>query len=233
MLTASLDIGNLISKFNRSPQDVLDKSLKDDIFQPGLKLSRNSKTFVWQCLQISPENRMTVLEAGCHDWLCTPERHLEFFQQLDRKILGNWKAPIELKPMPMQLPSVLLSSLVRAQGQEELFKEYSNLSRHYPELQTELSKYFRSSMLRSRSNEVVREGKLPTKAEHPQPREVQATASSSQGVPESSGTGSTRSSRETVVSQKHAFPLGHYKRKHNGVPQGMKRQSVRRRKTKS
>lgn len=233
MLTASLDIGNIISKFNRSSQDALEKSLKHDIFQPILKLSKNSKMFVWQCLQISVENRLTVLEAGCHDWLCTPEKHLEFFQQLDRKILGDWKAPTELKPMPMQLPSVLLSSLTRGRGQEDLFKEYSNLSRHYPQLQTELSKYFRSSTLNSMSNDVVREGKLPTKAGPSQPRHAPAIASSSDEVPESSGTGSTRSSQETAVSQKQVVQHENGKRKHDGVSHKIKRQSVRRRKTRS
>ncbi|KAG8414993.1 hypothetical protein J3458_008880 [Metarhizium acridum] len=231
MLTAGLGIENIIPKFNRYTQTVLDRTLKQDIFQPCLKLSKNSKTFVWQCLQISPKVRISGLEAVCHDWLCTPEKHLLFFQQLDHKILGSWKAPVKLNPMPLQLPSVLMGALVQARGQEELFKAYSDLSRHYPLLQTEFSKYFGTATLKNKLKEVVRERNLSTKAEFGQPRESQATAASSD-VPKSSGTESTLFSRETADTHKKSIFVTTPKRKNDGaLHRDMKRQTVSGRKT--
>ncbi|EFY88907.1 serine/threonine protein kinase, putative [Metarhizium acridum CQMa 102] len=213
MLTAGLGIENIIPKFNRYTQTVLDRTLKQDIFQPCLKLSKNSKTFVWQCLQISPKVRISGLEA------------------LDHKILGSWKAPVKLNPMPLQLPSVLMGALVQARGQEELFKAYSDLSRHYPLLQTEFSKYFGTATLKNKLKEVVRERNLSTKAEFGQPRESQATAASSD-VPKSSGTESTLFSRETADTHKKSIFVTTPKRKNDGaLHRDMKRQTVSGRKT--
>ncbi|KAG6005010.1 hypothetical protein E4U43_000637 [Claviceps pusilla] len=124
MLTASLETDGVIAKLCRSNQDVILHYLKCDIFRPDLKLSKNSKMFVWQCLQRSPQKRLSVLEAECHDWLCTPEEHLQFFKQLDRKVLCEWKIQTELSPMPLQLPSVLMSSMDVERDQNELFKSY-------------------------------------------------------------------------------------------------------------
>ncbi|KID69655.1 Protein kinase-like domain protein, partial [Metarhizium hybridum] len=231
MLTAGLGIENIIPKFNRYTQTVLDRTLKQDIFQPCLKLSKNSKIFIWQCLQISPKARISGLEAVCHDWLCTPEKHLLFFQQLDHKILGSWKAPVKLNPMPLQIPSVLMGALAQARGQEELFKAYADLSRHYPLLQTEFSKYFGKATLKNNLKEVVGERKLSTKAEFGQPRESQATAASSD-VPESSGTGSALFSRETTDTHKKSIFVISPKRKNNeALHRDMKRQTVPGRKT--
>ncbi|KID89255.1 Protein kinase-like domain protein [Metarhizium guizhouense ARSEF 977] len=213
MLTAGLGIENIIPKFNRYTQTVLDRTLKQDIFQPCLKLSKNSKTFIWQCLQISPKARISGLEA------------------LDHKILGSWKAPVKLNPMPLQLPSVLMGALAQARGQEELFKAYSDLSRHYPLLQTEFSKYFGKATLKNNSKEVVGERKLSTKAEFGQPRESEATAASSD-VPESSGTGSALSSRETTDTHKKSIFVISPKRKNDeALHRDMKRQTVPGRKT--
>ena len=91
-------------------QDKVENMLRHEVFKPWLKLSKNSKVFIWQCLQICPEDRMTVLEAECHDWLCTPAKHLEFFERLDRRMMATWKPPKQLIPLPMQLPSVLLDT---------------------------------------------------------------------------------------------------------------------------
>ncbi|KFG82145.1 calcium/calmodulin-dependent protein kinase IG [Metarhizium anisopliae] len=213
MLTAGLGIENIIPKFNRYTQTVLDRTLKQDIFQPCLKLSKNSKIFIWQCLQISPKARISGLEA------------------LDHKILGSWKAPVKLNPMPLQIPSVLMGALAQARGQEELFKAYADLSRHYPLLQTEFSKYFGKATLKNNLKEVVGERKLSTKAEFGQPRESQATAASSD-VPESSGTGSALFSRETTDTHKKSIFVISPKRKNNeALHRDMKRQTVPGRKT--
>lgn len=213
MLTASLDIGDIIPKLNRLSQDALDQALKQDILQPCLKVSKNGKTFVWKCLQIFPETRLTALEAGCHDWLCTPEKHLLFFQQLDQRILGNWKAPTELKPMPIQLPSVLLGPLTKVQDAEAFFKAYSSLSRHYPLLQTEFSQYFRSEILDSNPKGVVGEKKLPTIAESTIMKGTPKTTTSSEDSSEETRSNS-RVSSGNDLPRRHNYDLGIQKRKH-------------------
>ncbi|KAG6032514.1 hypothetical protein E4U41_007217 [Claviceps citrina] len=151
MLTASLETDGIIAKLCQSNQETILQHLECNIFLPSLKLGRNSKTFVWQCLQKSPEDRLTVLEAECHDWLCTPEEHLRFFKQLDRKVLGECKVQAELSPMPLQLPSVLMGSLAAEQDQDALFKSYLSLARRHPLLQTEFSHHFQNFLLKNES----------------------------------------------------------------------------------
>ncbi|KAG5950817.1 hypothetical protein E4U53_004343 [Claviceps sorghi] len=165
MLTASLETDEVIAKLCQSSQDNILDYLKRDIFRPDLKLSKNSKLFVWQCLQISPQVRLTVRQAECHDWLCTPEEHLQFFKQLDRRILGEWKVPKEVSPMPLQLPSVLMSSLSAEQDQHELFKSYLSMAGRHPLLQTEFSHYFQNLLLQIETQRVV-----PDSQQNPQTR---------------------------------------------------------------
>ncbi|KHO00747.1 uncharacterized protein MAM_01525 [Metarhizium album ARSEF 1941] len=211
MMTASLDIENILPKFNRYTQALLDRTLKHDVFQPCLKLSKNSEKFVWQCLQVSPKARISGLEAACHDWLCTPEKHLAFFQQLDHKILGSWKAPAKLNPMPLQLPSVLMGVLAQERDQEELLKAYATLSQRYHLLQTEFSRYFGTADLKNKSSKM------------------QITAASSD-IPESSGTEPTSPSREVVDSHQPGTCSTNPKRKHDEVlSRDMKPQIVPRR----
>ncbi|KAG5981247.1 hypothetical protein E4U55_003140 [Claviceps digitariae] len=155
MLTASLETDGVIAKLCQSNQDIILHYLKCDIFRPDLKLSKNSKIFVWQCLQRSPPDRLTAPEAECHDWLCTPEEHLQFFKQLDRKILGEWKVKSELSPMPLQLPSVLMSSLGAGQDQDELFKSFLGLAHRHPLLQTELLYQFRNLVSKTETQRVA------------------------------------------------------------------------------
>lgn len=162
MLTASLEIDGVISKLCQSDQDTILQYLKCNIFPPDLKLSKNSKTFVWQCLQRLPQDRLTVLEGECHDWLCTPDEHLRFFEQLDRKVLGEWKVQAEVSPMPLQLPSVLMGSLAADQDQDELFNSYLSLARRHPLLQMEFSHHFRNFLHEKESQIVVRDSQLST-----------------------------------------------------------------------
>ena len=141
MLAARLDIEPVIARLSRCSQQELDRSLRVDIFHPSLKLSRNSKIFVWRCLQIAPNKRLTSLEAERHEWLCAPEKHLNFFKQLDRKVLRGWEASKALTPMPLQLPSVLLSSLIKTENHEGTLKDCISLCRNYPLLEMELARY--------------------------------------------------------------------------------------------
>lgn len=164
MLTASLETDGVIAKLCRSNQDVILHYLKCDIFRPDLKLSKNSKMFVWQCLQRSPRKRLSVLEAECHDWLCTPEEHLQFFKRLDRKVLCEWKVQTELSPMPLQLPSVIMSSMDVEQDQNELFKSYLSMARRHPLLETEFLHHFRNLLFKTETQRVVPDSQHSTDA---------------------------------------------------------------------
>jgi serine/threonine protein kinase len=68
--------------------------------------SNNGKRFLRDCLRIDPLVRMSALRAELHDWLCRPSEHREFFEFLDRKMFSEWKPQDELKPMPLELPSL-------------------------------------------------------------------------------------------------------------------------------
>jgi hypothetical protein len=48
---------------------------------------------------------MNTAEAQSHDWLCTPEKHLEFFRRFDKKMMADWSIDKYLKPMPLELQS--------------------------------------------------------------------------------------------------------------------------------
>ncbi|KAG6080879.1 hypothetical protein E4U15_003130 [Claviceps sp. LM218 group G6] len=164
MLTASSETDEVIAKLCQSSQDIILQYLRCNIFRPDLKLSKNSKKFVWQCLQRHPQDRLTAFEAECHDWLCTPVEHLRFFKQLDRRVLGDWKVQEEFSPLPLQLPSVLMSSLAAEQDQDELFKSYLCLARRHPLLQSEFPQYLRNLVFRNQSPIPSSGSQLSTKA---------------------------------------------------------------------
>lgn len=149
MLAASIDFD--ISTLTQLKQDELDKTLKFDVFKSCLKLSKNGKIFVWKCLQISPKDRLTVIEAGCHDWLCTPEKHLEFFTKLDRRILADWHPPKYLQPMPLQIPSVLLQQ-DSSEDLEIFWGDRISVTSKESQYEMVISQHFGSSLPPERSN---------------------------------------------------------------------------------
>lgn len=91
---------------NRLNQDELKDLLSENFSNLNHELSFNAKNFIWKCLQTMPSMRMTAFDAECHDWLCTPDKHLSFFQELDRRMLGDWKHQEELRPLPFEIPDV-------------------------------------------------------------------------------------------------------------------------------
>lgn len=207
MLTASLDIDDVIAKLCHSDQDAILQNLKWNIFLPDLKLSKNSKIFVWQCLQRSPQDRQTVLEAECHDWLCTPEEHLRFFEQLDRRILGEWETQAELSPMPLQLPSVLMGSLATEQGQDELFKSYLSLARRHPLLQTEFSHHFRNFIFKNEAQRVIPDSQPSRNADTQQSRGVHDKSPNPTLVSQSTATDATGPAQNTAHSPKQNLAI--------------------------
>lgn len=73
--------------------------------------SANGKKFIWDCLQRLPTDRLTATEAECHEWLCKPQRYLDFFERLDIKMKKAWIPQTEIRPMPLELPSVVGNEL--------------------------------------------------------------------------------------------------------------------------
>jgi serine/threonine protein kinase len=104
LLAMSLDPN--FEGMNRMSQDQLRDFLSKNLSDLDHEVSYNAKNFLWRCLQTMPSMRMTAFDAECHDWLCTPEKHLSFFQELDRRMLRDWKQKDELSPMPFPIPDV-------------------------------------------------------------------------------------------------------------------------------
>lgn len=100
----------------RIDQQTLEKTVKAMIQEVSPKRSSNSQRFVLACLQLAPINRITAAEAECHDWFCTPQKHFEFFQQLDQRCFDDVNDNTQLKPMPWDLTSLQFFSPTSISG---------------------------------------------------------------------------------------------------------------------
>ena len=100
---SDIDFGDM----NRMDQKTISEFLVDSFSIVAPTPSEHGKLFVWECLRISASERMSTTQAECHDWLCLPEKHQEFFRSLDRRMMSEWHLQSQLKPMPLQLPSLL------------------------------------------------------------------------------------------------------------------------------
>jgi serine/threonine protein kinase len=107
----------------RMDQQSLEKVVQAMIQEVSPKRSSNSQRFVLACLQLIPINRITAAEAECHDWFCTPQKHFEFFQQLDRRCLTDLSDNAQLKPMPWDLASLQSLSPVSTPGKYSAIKK--------------------------------------------------------------------------------------------------------------
>ncbi|KAH0495403.1 hypothetical protein TgHK011_008960 [Trichoderma gracile] len=91
----------------RLDQISLEKTVNTLLEEVSPKRSSDGHMFVLACLQLAPMNRITAAEAECHDWFCTPQKHLEFFQRLDRRSQTELTDDdTHLKPMPWDLASL-------------------------------------------------------------------------------------------------------------------------------
>lgn len=68
--------------------------------------SDNALSFVRNCLQVCPTRRLKTDDAARHAWLCTPTKHLEFFQRLDEKMMRSFQVQNEIRAIPWELPDV-------------------------------------------------------------------------------------------------------------------------------
>jgi serine/threonine protein kinase len=97
---------------NRMIQEDLDTTIESAFSSTEPSTSAEGSDFIWRCLRVDPEVRMTAIEAECHDWFCVPEDHLEFFRQLDRRMLMQWNIQRQLKPLPWELPDLQVRAKV-------------------------------------------------------------------------------------------------------------------------
>ncbi|KAK7428924.1 hypothetical protein QQZ08_004538 [Neonectria magnoliae] len=122
LLAASSDTE--IEDINRKDQNEIEQYLKSTFADMDKQPSRNGKKFLWGCLQKMPSARMKAMDAEFHDWLRTPEKHLRFFQLLDRKMMSEWEPHDELTPMPWELPSLRNNPIAATKESETRFSQY-------------------------------------------------------------------------------------------------------------
>ncbi|KPM36817.1 hypothetical protein AK830_g9761 [Neonectria ditissima] len=122
LLAASSDAE--IEDINRKDQSEIEEYLKCTFSAMEKQPSRNGKKFLWSCLQKAPSARMRTVDAEFHNWLCTPEKHLRFFQLLDRRMISHWNPHDELTPMPIGLPSLKNNPIASAKDPEMRFSQY-------------------------------------------------------------------------------------------------------------
>lgn len=91
---------------NRMSQGDLDRCLTKDFEKYRPLPSSNAKGFIQGCLRVSPDDRISTAEAESHDWLHTPQKHIEFFRRLDQRMLADWSLEKHLKPLPWELQSL-------------------------------------------------------------------------------------------------------------------------------
>ncbi|KAH7326401.1 kinase-like domain-containing protein [Stachybotrys elegans] len=53
------------------------------------RISHEAKNFVMSCLKVPPLERITASDAVEHGWFCSPKMHLEFFQEMDQRMLST------------------------------------------------------------------------------------------------------------------------------------------------
>lgn len=79
--------------------------------------SDNGLSFVRNCLQISPLERLSTDEAAKHSWLCSPKKHVEFFRKLDEKMMQGFHVQEQFRPIPWEIPQLECVDLDRHNSQ--------------------------------------------------------------------------------------------------------------------
>ncbi|KAF4123165.1 STYKc [Geosmithia morbida] len=91
---------------NLMGQQDLDRRLIRCFENASPRPTSNAQDFIVRCLRVAPEERLTATAAACHDWMCTPRKHLEFFRRFDERVISHWTPQSHLKPMPWELQSL-------------------------------------------------------------------------------------------------------------------------------
>ncbi|KAL6697645.1 kinase-like domain-containing protein [Trichoderma pleuroticola] len=141
----------------RMDQQSLEQMVRAMIKQVSPKHSSNSQRFTLACLQLTPVNRITAAEAECHDWFCTPQKHFEFFQQLDKRCLSDLADDAQLKPMPWDLASLQSPPLPSAPTKLSTTSAHKSVRWSSPPC-TDTSGYFRDFQ---QDMKAARVGPLP------------------------------------------------------------------------
>ncbi|KAL7960601.1 kinase-like domain-containing protein [Trichoderma compactum] len=141
----------------RMDQQSLEQMVRAMIKEVSPKHSSNSQRFTLACLQLTPVNRITAAEAECHDWFCTPQKHFEFFQQLDRRCLSDLGDDAQLKPMPWDLANLQSPPIPLAPTKLSTTSAHKSIRWSLPPC-TETSGFFRDLQ---QDMKAVRMGPLP------------------------------------------------------------------------
>lgn len=95
-----------LQELTQKSQTSLSESIDTIIARRETPPSENALSFVQSCLQVSPAKRLTTNAAASHAWLCTPEKHVEFFRRLDKKTMKGFQIQNAIRAIPWELPDV-------------------------------------------------------------------------------------------------------------------------------
>lgn len=111
--------------------------------------SDKAKCFIDRCLRVLSDERMTAKQADIHEWLCTPKNHLQFFHDIDKRMMKDWKEESLLRPMHRDLSSMMDVVAMPALNKEDInhevakntdanskVKEQTGISPHFAKLDT-------------------------------------------------------------------------------------------------
>lgn len=123
-----VDIGDL----SRLDQTSIHRAL-DECFQScGPPWSADGCNFIKQCLRVAAGERLTSDQAGRHNWLCTPEKHLEFFRSLDKFMMAEYCPQSLPRPLPLELPDLQIRSDKHGDvDQEASLSDANEVSRYF------------------------------------------------------------------------------------------------------
>ena len=95
-----------LQELTQKNQTSLSESINTIIARRETPPSENALSFVRSCLQVSPTKRLTTYDAASHAWLCTPEKHMEFFRRLDERTMKGFQIQNAIRAIPWELPDV-------------------------------------------------------------------------------------------------------------------------------
>lgn len=102
-----LGVVDYVNDMPQIEQGSLTKFVLETLKRSQRPISNKGQDFIVRCIQINPASRQTSEEADRDVWFCTPEKHLVFFQKLDRRMALEFKRNTKIRPMPMDIPNFL------------------------------------------------------------------------------------------------------------------------------
>jgi len=100
LLTADSPVESPASR--HSDQATIDLALAQ-LLLSGHNVSEDGQNFVYHCLRVDPEERLSDGEAIRHPWFTRPAEDLRRFEACDQEALGGWKPRRHICPMMVDL----------------------------------------------------------------------------------------------------------------------------------